>query len=783
MGKIATFAPKAVTGGVVGCVFLSLRKGISRGIFEVFMDANAVCTLAAIVLAETAVTATAAPLPVGLSWEEPAPGLDYGRIYYYVPPKLDLSEKPGLLVFMHGGGAETKDQPAKYLNPTNGWLRPHVDDAPFVVAAATAPHARGDHWRWGHADAEREVVAIVEAVAARMPIDRNRIVLGGQSMGGFGAYQLGPILADRLAGVWAAAGAWHTADFRALRGTPVFLQHGLFDCAPGYSNEPVPRAQYKTGLSFARAADELMTRDGVEHVLSVYPGGHGLAWPAAQESTKRFLAWAAKLRRDPYAPAVTVVTPCGAEKPEFAVRRRMRWLEVTKTVPGTVELDAIDVSDYESANDWAAYEAQTYRLRKKRLAGFRLEAFNRGNNRFEVRAENVTAFRIHLAGAMGDLGRPFVVDAGPLGTRTLTARAVTDEPDYAAVIEFEATPAAEPAAKTVTVRPVATKDVLVNPDMGLVWYAADGSLWKYGATTRPYETLDWLPGLSVIAFRLPWRELAVAGGPVRWDVIDSYARTWVGKGRKFALEITGDDMPEPVRKDLAARYADNPDVAWKDGDRPDLWAPEVCGRTFLPRDWDGKKLMAELEAAHPRYFGIRGFPELCHRNNEELFLSVARRIGYRYELGEIRYPDVVRAGRSFAVETRWTNVGVTNAVKSAILAFSLLDAQGRVAWTCAAADADLRPLASGASRAFASPCTFGCDVTVPASGDPAAEKMRELFYVGDDRRMTTVDPGEYTLAVSVGRADGKPEVALPLANGRDRLYPVGKIAVREPDAR
>lgn len=739
--------------------------------------------MAVLVSVRLSLMATSAPLPVGLSWEEPAPGLDYGRIYYYVPPKLDLSKLPGLLVFLHGGGAETNDQPAKYLNPTNGWLRPHVDDAPFVVAAATAPHARGDHWRWGHADAEREVLAIVEAVAARVPIDRNRVVLGGQSMGGFGAYQLGPILSDRLAGVWAAAGAWHTADFRALRGTPVFLQHGLFDCAPGYSNEPVPRAQYKTGLCFARAADELMTRDGVEHVLSVYPGGHGLAWPAAQESTRRFLAWAAKLRRDPYAPAVTVVTPCGAEKPEFAVRRRMRWLEVTKTVPGTVELDAIDVSDYESANDWTTYEAQTYRLRKKRLAGFRLEAFYRGNNRFEVRAENVTGFRLLLAKAMVDLGRPIVVDAGPLGTRLLTAHAVVGEPDYESAVEFDAAPAVEPVAKIVTVRPVSTKDVLVNPDMGLVWYAVDGSLWKYGAATRPYETLDWLPGLSVIAFRLPWQNLAVAGGPVRWDVIDSYAHTWVGKGRKFALEIIGEDMPESVRKDLAARYADNPDVAWKDGSRSDLWAPEICGQTFLPCDWDGKKLMAELEAAHPRYFGICGFPELCHRNNEELFLSVARRIGYRYELEEIRYPDSVQVGRPFAIETRWTNVGVTNAVKSALLAFSLLDAQGRVVWTCTDTEADLRALASGTSISFASVCTFGYYVTVPVSGDPAAEKMREFFYVGDDRRMSSVDPGEYTLVVSVGRADGKPAVALPLANGRNRQYPIGKIAVNKGRSR
>ena len=39
------------------------------------------------------------------------------------------------------------------------------------------------------------------------------------------------------------------------------------------------------------------------------------------------------------------------------------------------------------------------------------------------------------------------------------------------------------------------------------------------------------------------------------------------------------------------------------------------------------------------------------------------------------------------------------------------------------------------------------------------------------------NPGIYTLAVSVGRKDGKPEIALPLEGGIDRIYPVGKIEV------
>ena len=719
----------------------------------------------------------------GLLWEEPAPGLDYGRIYYYVPAGLDRERKPGLLVFMHGGGDEKLSQPEKYLNPTNGWLRPHVDSFPFIVAAATAPHARGDHWRWCHADAEGEILAIIERADEKFGIDRNRIVLGGQSMGGFGAYHLGPVLADRLAGVWAAAGGWYTIDFKALRGTPIFIQHGTFDCAPGYSNEPVPRAQYKTGVSFARAAHELMERDGVEHVYSEYAGGHGLAWPAAQESTKRFLAWAAGLRRDPYAPAVTVVTPCGSEKPEFAVRRRMRWLEVDRTESGTIELDAIDLSDYESAYRWEDFERQTYSLRKKRLVGFRLEAFNRGGNRFEVKAENVSAFRIYLARQMGDLSKPFSVDAGSLGVQELRARMIDGEPEYEAVLDFVGCPSPAIQAKTIVVRPKATDDVLDNPDMGIVWYAADGCFWKYAAATRSRETMEWFPGLNVIAFRLPWRDLSVAGGSIRWDILDSYANPWVSRGRRIAFEITGSDIPKGVKAEFVSRYATNPHVAFlsigAENPCPDVYVPQICRETLLPRNWDGDRLMAELRAAHPRYFGLCGFPELCHRNNEELFLSVARRVGYRYELNEIRYPDVVKIGEPFDIETQWTNVGLTNSLASACVAYSLLDREGRAVWTFSDKTADLRFLPSDASGSYKRACTFGCDLKIPQTGeDREADKMRECFYVGEDGRMAGIDPGSYTLGVSVGSADGRPEIALPLPDGKGRIYPIGTIRVR-----
>ena len=38
-------------------------------------------------------------------------------------------------------------------------------------------------------------------------------------------------------------------------------------------------------------------------------------------------------------------------------------------------------------------------------------------------------------------------------------------------------------------------------------------------------------------------------------------------------------------------------------------------------------------------------------------------------------------------------------------------------------------------------------------------------------------PGKYTLCVSVGDRQGTPKIALPIAGGSDRRYPVGKVVV------
>lgn len=378
-------------------------------------------------------------LSSGLTFVAPTSGRPGGRVFYYMPESVDRAKPTGLFVFLHDCNAESGEaSPEECLLRIDGRLRPHVDDLGYVVAAATAP-VTGDAYRWNGTGVADEVVALIEDAAKRFCLDRDRIILGGHGMGACGVYQVGPALADRLAGVWICEGAWRWMDFRSFLGTPVYLQQGKWGCAAAYRGaSATPRGNALFGSAYAIAADELMSRDGVSHVFDLHEGGYGLDWEPAQMATRRFVTWAKSLRRDPFAPRVAIITPCktglnGVEVPQC----RSRWLEIVSTKAGKIKIDENWLQGPMYAWSLSQFEKQSQRpvLFQSEREGSRLIAENKGGNRFEVKAENVTVFRIHLAPEMGDLTKPFTVDAGALGVRTVMAVPAKDDGDYCATMD------------------------------------------------------------------------------------------------------------------------------------------------------------------------------------------------------------------------------------------------------------------------------------------------------------------------------------------------------------
>ena len=373
-----------------------------------------------------------------LTFDEPAPGRDSGRIYWYVPDGLDVSRPVPLFVFLHGGSWNSPDNaPGNYFSDEKQWLMPDIANAPFVVAAPSAPPAP-DGSRWNRDGVSKVIDATVAAAKAKFKIDPERVFLGGHSMGAYGAYHLGQILADRFAGVWISAGGWWEADYRSFLGTPVYIQHGALDCSPrpGYSGgHDRPRRHHWCGVSFARAAHDLMVRDGVPHVYDEHSEGHSLAFPAAKAAMRRFFAWTADKRRDPYARRTALVTPCGTKHPELERVKRARWLSLEEAVDGEIAVDAIVLHGPAIAETDADLDRQTYTLVKRHWDGARIVAENLGGNRFKVAAESVKRFSILLAPQMGDLAKPFVVEFGGGKAVTCTAEPLVGDPDYTARIE------------------------------------------------------------------------------------------------------------------------------------------------------------------------------------------------------------------------------------------------------------------------------------------------------------------------------------------------------------
>ena len=139
-------------------------------------------------LFRTAVVFSLSLVAIGgqLTFDEPAPERDAGRLYYYVPDGIDLSRPAPLLVFLHGGGIDSTDATAgSYFSAERRALMPDVTNAPFIVAAPSAP-VTGDSSRWNHAGASKLIDDTIAAASRKFRIDRDRIFLGGHSMGCYG---------------------------------------------------------------------------------------------------------------------------------------------------------------------------------------------------------------------------------------------------------------------------------------------------------------------------------------------------------------------------------------------------------------------------------------------------------------------------------------------------------------------------------------------------------------------------------------------------------------------
>ena len=91
---------------------------------------------------------------------------------------------------------------------------------------------------------------------------------------------------------------------------------------------------------------------------------------------------------------------------------------------------------------------------------------------------------------------------------------------------------------------------------------------------------------------------------------------------------------------------------------PVILEHEHYGGSKARQAWSGDLLLKSVEDYHASYMSIHWWPREELNENRETIARINRRLGYRIQLQEIRWPAEVALGEPFGVETAWANAGV-----------------------------------------------------------------------------------------------------------------------------
>lgn len=199
----------------------------------------------------------------------------------YAPEAVESRPTWPLVLFLHGSG-ERGDDPTLVRK----YALPQALDAglelPAFVYAPQCP--AGERWE---ALAPR-LLAELDAVCARLPVERSRLSLTGFSMGGQGAWALALAAPQRWAAVAPVAGRLPDAgdfgaDAAALARLPLWLAHSTGDdVVPARWSDKAAAALAACG----HAAGLRYTRyDGLDHLetaAAIYSDAAFLAWLVRQ---------------------------------------------------------------------------------------------------------------------------------------------------------------------------------------------------------------------------------------------------------------------------------------------------------------------------------------------------------------------------------------------------------------------------------------------------------------------------------------------------------------------
>jgi hypothetical protein len=135
---------------------------------------------------------------------------------------------------------------------------------------------------------------------------------------------------------------------------------------------------------------------------------------------------------------------------------------------------------------------------------------------------------------------------------------------------------------------------------------------------------------------------------------------------------------------------------------------------------------------------------------------------------EMRWPDKVRMGEAFTIQSQWANAGVAPCYGGGFPCFTLKDEKGGIVSALVDNSLDIKSLpVSGPEMEVATALTSTFAIA------PAFPDIKRPFT-------RACKPGTYDLFISVGMEDGTPlyELPYPDCDGHKR-YHMGKITIEE----
>lgn len=184
---------------------------------------------------------------------------DTARLLLYLPPGYADGRLWPAVLYLHGGSHRGRDLeklesygPPRLL--ANGWT------PPFVVIAPQLPE--GEIW----SDAA-SLIALLDELSRRYPIDPDRLYVTGMSMGGRGAWYLAYRYPERFAAIAPVAAfqpITHWAASGRLRSVPVRAYHGDADDAASFGDA----AALHEAMQAGGGKSELVVLAGRNHFIS-----------------------------------------------------------------------------------------------------------------------------------------------------------------------------------------------------------------------------------------------------------------------------------------------------------------------------------------------------------------------------------------------------------------------------------------------------------------------------------------------------------------------------------